>query len=168
MLSIGDDYVSYCKAEKIKNDERDCSVYKQSLYSGETISLNGVMPNFNSASGVYAVCDDAVYMFYESIGSRNLVSVDFQNNNVEIMKKKDLNIDTDSFYFSYPISHKEYAVRWFNFDQNNHNLATHHIVLVDGSNNETEVFTNKIDRSKFISQHSVTNNKIKSRLAYGV
>ncbi len=167
LISIGEDYFSYAVDITSDRDGPDQKIYKCDISSGEIIELDGIATNWNLGTAQYAVCDDNVYMFYETLGDRVLINFDFHDNKTNVLKKEEIDYDTDSFYWSYPISQTEYAVHWFNFGQYRKSIHTNHMILVDESGEETELFTDKTDSKKIIDQVDVTEDKI-YRLFYNI
>lgn len=157
LFSIGEDYFSYAVDTTFYRDDPDLKVYKCDISSGEVVELTGIMPNWNSSSGRYAVCGDNVYMFYETLADRILVNLDFRDNKVDILKKEVIDFGKDSFYWSFPISQTEYAVNWFDMAQD---ILTNHMILVDESGEETELFTDKNDFNKIHTHIDVAEDKI--------
>lgn len=160
LFSIGDDYISYQIAEQANTDSPDMSFYKYSLSTFDITPINGVASEFNSTSGTYAICENKVYIAYDSIQNRNFCCIDFDEASVKNIKQEELNTATDSFYFTYPVSKEQYAVRWFNMEPNIPTQITNHIILCDESNVESEIFTNKINRNEIQTDYAVANKKV--------
>lgn len=160
LISIGEDYFSYAVDITYDCDDPEQKVCKCNVDSGEIIALDGIIPNRNFDVEHYAVCNDNVYMFYEALGDRILVNLDFRDNKVDVLKREEIDFDKDSVYWSYPISQTEYAIRWFNFGQYRKSIHTNHMILVDESGEESEIFTDKTDSKKIADQIDTTEDKM--------
>lgn len=148
LLALTGDFVVGIAAEKDQSDQSDIHISKYSISSQEKTEITGGVPTFHVSSGVYAVCGDKVNMIYNSFTDRLFCCIDLEKNRSDIFRDEEWNYGQDSLYFTYPVSEDEYAVYWFNFDENNHNLIHKHVAVCNSANEIEEVFSGDYDVSR--------------------
>jgi hypothetical protein len=138
------------------DDTSDISIISCNIYTGETEYFKDKIKNYNSSTETYALVNNNIYFTYESLQQQIHCVIDTEKKDIHILKSKQLNYNTDSFVYTYPVDENSYIESWFEINNNN---LTYHVTLFNSEGNK-EIITKRGDRKSDIYLYTASCGKV--------